>query len=101
MNARRLLGGTCLLIASALPARAEPMSLVILAIDTLRADHLGCYGYERPTSPYIDALARQGLLFEKAIATSPWTLPSFGSMFTGRYPTRHGAGLDGSVRTGG
>ena len=71
--------------------RADGPSIILLSIDTLRADHLGCYGYGRDTSPTIDRLAREGVLFRKAIATSSWTLPSHASMFTGLYPTRHGA----------
>jgi arylsulfatase A-like enzyme len=70
----------------------RPINVVIIAIDTLRADHLGCYGYPRATSPRMDALAREGVLFEHAIAQSPWTLPSFASMLTGVLPQRHGAG---------
>lgn len=81
------------------PAHGSPrLNLLLLAIDTLRADHLGCYGYGRPVSPNIDALARDGLRFERALSASPWTLPSFATMLTGRYPTRHGAGLTGPVR---
>lgn len=72
-------------------ARDGRPSIVLVSIDTLRADHLGCYGYARDTSPTIDALARRGVLFRQAIATSSWTLPSHASMFTGLYPTRHGA----------
>jgi arylsulfatase A-like enzyme len=63
---------------------------VLISIDTLRPDHLGCYGYERPTSPAIDALAARGVLFEDVSAPSPWTLPSHASLLTGLYPRRHG-----------
>ncbi len=70
---------------------SEPRSVIIISVDTLRADHLGCYGYERGTSPAIDALAADGVLFEDASATSPWTLPSHASLLTGLYPSRHGA----------
>jgi arylsulfatase A-like enzyme len=68
-----------------------PLNVVILGIDTLRHDHLGCYGYGRSTSPVIDALAVKGVLFENCIAPSPWTLPSFASLFTSLYPSQHGA----------
>jgi arylsulfatase A-like enzyme len=64
-----------------------------LVADTLRADHLGIYGYDRPTSPALDRLAGEGAVFEKVWATSPWTLPSFGSMLSGQAPSYHGAGL--------
>jgi arylsulfatase A-like enzyme len=71
-------------------------------VDTLRADHLSSYGYHRPTSPRLDALAQQGVLFETAIATSSWTLPSHVSLVTGRYayenPAR-GSPLDPSLPT--
>jgi arylsulfatase A-like enzyme len=60
-------------------------------IDTLRADHLGAYGYPRDTSPEIDALAEKGVIFTRAIAPSSWTLPSTASLFTGRHPTEHRA----------
>ncbi len=64
----------------------RPASHVLLVvIDTLRADHLGCYGYERATSPHIDRLAREGALFRRATAQSSWTGPSMVSMFTGRH----------------
>jgi len=66
-------------------------NVVIIVIDTLRADHLGCYGYARETSPEIDRLAGHGLLFERAIAQAPWTAPSVASLFTGNPPASHGA----------
>ena len=72
--------------------QGRPVNVVIVAIDTLRADHLGCYGYGRPTSPRIDALAARSVVFEQAISQSPWTLPAFASILTGVVPGRHGAG---------
>ncbi len=65
-------------------------NVIVISIDTLRADHVGCYGYERPTSPTLDNLASEGLLFEDVMSTSPWTLPAHGSLLTGLYPNRHG-----------
>ncbi|MBL8766328.1 MAG: sulfatase [Planctomycetes bacterium] len=65
-------------------------NVVLFIVDTLRADHLACYGYPRPTSPRIDALARDGVVFERAIAQAPYTWTSFGSIFTGKYPRAHG-----------
>ena len=65
-------------------------NLIVISIDTLRADMLSCYGYDRPTSPAIDGVAQEGVLFEDVSATSPWTLPSHASIFTGLYPNRHG-----------
>ena len=67
-----------------------PPSIVVVLIDTLRADHLGCYGYERPTSPRIDAFAREAVTFEHALAQCTWTKPSTASIHTGLYPSRHG-----------
>jgi arylsulfatase A-like enzyme len=68
-----------------------PRVVLLISIDTLRADHLGIYGYPRPTSPVIDGLGREGVVFEDANSTSPWTLPAHASMLTGLYPNRHGA----------
>jgi len=64
-------------------------SIVLISIDSLRADHLGCYGYSRSTSPNVDALAADGVLFENPVAPAPWTLPSYASLFTGLYPRTH------------
>ena len=67
-------------------------SVVLVVVDTLRADRLSFHGYERETSPRLSHHARRGVVFERAFATSPWTLPSFASLYTGRIPQRHGAG---------
>jgi arylsulfatase A-like enzyme len=64
---------------------------IVVSLDTLRADHLGVYGHSRPTSPQIDRLAAESVVFERAQATSSWTLPSHASLLTGLYPSRHGA----------
>ena len=82
------------LAACARPERVEPPNIVLISIDTLRADHLGAYGYARDTSPNIDALARRGVLFEKAFTPAPWTLPAHASMLTGLTPYRHGAAIE-------
>ena len=66
--------------------------MILITIDSLRADHLGCYGYGPPTSPALDAFAREGVLFRHAYAASPWTLPSHASLFTGLYEDTHGIG---------
>lgn len=69
----------------------EPLpSIVLITVDTLRADHLGCYGYFRPTSPRLDALAAEGVLFEQHISTIGTTLPAHISLMTGLYPHQHG-----------
>ncbi len=69
--------------------RLPRMNLLVIFVDTLRADHLGCYGYTRNTSPNIDRFAEGSTLFLNALSQSPWTLPSTASLFTGLYPTRH------------
>jgi arylsulfatase A-like enzyme len=66
--------------------------VVLIVIDALRPDHLGCYGHERPTSPVIDALAANSILFETAISAAPWTKTSFSSFLTSLYPFQHGVG---------
>ena len=68
-----------------------PARIVVILIDALRADHLSCYGYVRPTSPSIDSLARDSVLFENAYANANWTKPSVASFFTGLWPTETGA----------
>jgi arylsulfatase A-like enzyme len=69
---------------------SAPTRVVLISIDTLRADHLGCYGYARATSPTLDRIARRGLLFEDVTSTCPWTLPAHASLLTGLYPRRNG-----------
>ncbi len=73
---------------AAAPGAPGPNVLFIL-VDTLRADALGCYGYHRPTSPHIDALAARGVRFEEAVAESSWTIPTVASIFTGVFPAVH------------
>ncbi len=63
--------------------------VVVITIDTLRADHMGAYGYDRRTTPFIDSLARSGVRFEAAYATSSWTVPAMASITTSRYPSVH------------
>ncbi len=67
-----------------------PPNLLLVSIDTLRADKLEAYGHARPTSPAIAAFAAEGLVVETVLSTSPWTLPAHASLLTGLYPTRHG-----------
>lgn len=74
--------------ASTSPKRRP--DIILISIDTLRPDHTGCYGYRRPTTPHLDAFAKEAVLFENAISAAPWTLPSHTSMFTSLYPNRHG-----------
>ena len=67
-----------------------PSKIVLITIDTLRADHLSCYGYERKTSPNIDSLAKKGIVCNNVYAPSSWTIPSMASLFTSVYPINHG-----------
>ena len=62
-----------------------------MVVDTTRADRLSCEGYSRPTTPRIDRLAREGAVYLKAWSPAPWTLPAHASLFTGLYPSTHGA----------
>ena len=80
------------LMAAVACAPPRPNGVVLIVVDTLRADHLGLYGYARDTSPGIDRWAERAAVFEQALATAPWTLPTFGSIFTGHLPTTHLAG---------
>jgi arylsulfatase A-like enzyme len=72
---------------------AEHLNVILITIDCLRADHIGAYGYDRGNTPNMDALATQGLVFEQATAQTPWTLPSFASLFTSMYPTELNLGV--------
>jgi arylsulfatase A-like enzyme len=85
-----LLAAACCVFSCA--TETQQYNVMVIGVDTLRPDHLGCYGYERDTSPEIDKLAGEGVLFENVMSQSPWTLPSFATVFTSLYPTQHGAG---------
>lgn len=76
-----------------LPARGDKLRppLIIWLVDTMRSDHLSCYGYQRNTSPNMDVLAEEGLRFEALTAQSSWTKPSIASILTGLHPSAHGA----------
>lgn len=79
------------------PAPESP-SVVLIVVDTVRADHMGLYGYERDTTPRLERWAEQGTVFENGFSAAAWTLPGVGSIFTGLYPSQHGAGLSGPSR---
>ena len=76
--------------AAAATAPPPARNVLLVTIDTLRADHLGCYGYDRPTSPALDEFAAGSVLFEHAMSTSSWTLPAMASLMTSSLPSRHG-----------
>jgi arylsulfatase A-like enzyme len=80
--------GACLCACARVP---EGPNVLLISIDSLRADHLACYGYARPTSPAIDRLAAEGLLFEQHVSSSSWTLPGHASLFTSLPDSVHGA----------
>lgn len=71
-------------------ASSPPSHLFLISIDCLRASHVGAYGYEKPTTPHIDELARDAVVFRDAVSTSSWTLPAHMSMLTGLTPSQHG-----------
>lgn len=91
---RRLLPGLGILLAAAGCTRATgpfpDAPVVLVSIDTLRSDRLGCYGYAKGETPVLDALAREGVVFDAAFSHSPLTLPAHASLFTGLLPPRHG-----------
>jgi arylsulfatase A-like enzyme len=82
---------SALFFASRDVGRGAAPNVILISIDTLRADHLGCYGYARPTSPAIDAFCREAVRFRTAIASAPSTLTSHASILTGLAPQHHGA----------
>jgi choline-sulfatase len=96
---------TLLALAACQPARppaapAVPPSVLLVTIDTLRADRLGAYGDAQARTPHLDALAREGLVFERAYAPAPLTLPSHATMLTGLLPPAHGVRGNGSFVLG-
>jgi arylsulfatase A-like enzyme/peptidoglycan/LPS O-acetylase OafA/YrhL len=72
------------------PASPSRPNIVLISIDTLRSDHVSGLGYGRPTTPVLDALARDGTIFTRAYSTASWTAPAIVSLLTGRYPLEHG-----------
>jgi len=81
--------------------------ILIISIDAMRPDHLSCYGYDRPTTPAIDSIARDGVLFTRAYTQANWTKPAIASLFTGLYQRHHGITVgstliepDGTVHKG-
>ncbi|MDC0357873.1 sulfatase [Oligoflexia bacterium] len=91
-----VLGMLALLVSLAQPSSAAPKTLptdfniVLIVIDTLRADHLPAYGYRQSTAPFLSKLAAESVLFKRAIATSSWTSPATASIMTSLYPFQHG-----------
>ena len=81
------------------PATNSMPNVILITLDTVRAKNLSLYGYERQTTPQLEKLAKDGVVFEQAIATAPWTLPSHGSIFTGQYPHEFSFGWTESFKT--
>ncbi|MFQ5495910.1 MAG: sulfatase-like hydrolase/transferase, partial [Phycisphaerae bacterium] len=71
-------------------APVRPKNLILISMDTVRPDHLGCYGYTRPTTPRLDAYARTGARFLQCTSSSSWTTPAHLTIFTGLEPATHG-----------
>ncbi len=80
------------------PGDAAGFNLLLVTLDTVRSDHLGCYGYAAAQTPTIDSLAARGVQFDKAITPMPLTLPSHATMLTGLYPPRHGVRGNGNFQ---
>jgi arylsulfatase A-like enzyme len=72
------------------PASPARPNVIMITMDTVRSDHLGCYGYERPTSPNIDAFTGNATKYTHALAAAPWTAPTHASLFTALFPFEHG-----------
>lgn len=79
-----------LLLAACTPPAAERPNVLLLSVDTLRADRLGAFGYERDTTPALDRFAAESVVFDRAVAQAPWTLPSLASLMSGMPTTTHG-----------
>ncbi|MFQ5876508.1 MAG: sulfatase [Acidobacteriota bacterium] len=96
-----MLRRTCpiLLGALALAGCAAPdrPNILLIVIDTARADRFPFAGYDRPTAPFLQAVAREGTVYERAFSPAPWTVPAHASLFTGQYPSLHGTDC-GSLR---
>lgn len=75
--------------------RPAPVNVLLITLDTTRADHIGCYGYAAAKTPALDGLAQRGVMFERAITVAPLTLPAHATLMTGLYPPEHGLRLNG------
>lgn len=98
-RAFRVLAFGCLVLAAGCGKR-DPLNVLLITVDTLRADHLGCYGYSPARTPQIDRLAQEGVRATNAAAVAPITLPSHASILTGLLPPAHGVRDNGSYALG-
>jgi len=94
VRSMRSVSSLCLLLPVLVCACGKPVgpNVILIIVDTMRADHLGCYGYDRACTPTIDSLAAEGTLFASCQANAPWTLPSHASIWTGLTPLQHRTG---------
>jgi len=93
-----VLGGVGAGCAPERPLPSNAPNILIVTLDTVRADHVSCYGYPRETTPVLDRLAVEGQRLKNFTAVSSWTLPSHASLFTGLFPSSHGAHYSGDAR---
>ncbi len=84
-----IMGVAIFLLVGAVKKKPKGPNIIVIVVDCLRADHVGAYGYKRPTSPTIDRVAAKGITFRNAYSAAPWTKPSVASIFTSLYPNRH------------
>ncbi len=99
MNGRGLSAGVTLWVAATILAAStgcdggppSKPNLILVLVDTLRADHTSVYGYERDTTPSLRRIAEEGLVFRSHFANAPWTKPSVASIVTGLHPSAHGS----------
>ncbi len=94
LSRRDFLAASVALGVAACRSRLEKPHVVLITLDTTRRDRLGFYGYARKTTPRLDELAALSVVYEHAVAASSWTLPSHASIFTGKFPSSHGADYD-------
>ena len=87
-------------VVTAAPPAAGTPDVILISMDTTRADHMSTYGYARPTSPNLTALAADALTFPQGRSVAQWTVPGHASMLTGMYPSRHGAHYSGDWNAG-
>ncbi len=83
---------------SVTPGAARGFNVALITLDTLRADRVGCYGYDRVRTPALDSLAAAGVRFTDAVTPAPMTLPAHATIHTGKYPPGHGARDNGTYR---
>ncbi|MCC7142673.1 MAG: sulfatase-like hydrolase/transferase [Candidatus Eisenbacteria bacterium] len=89
-----------LLLGPACGGKPKPPNVIVVTLDTTRADHIGCYGADFAHTPNLDALAREGVRFDRAVTPVPMTLPSHTTMMTGSLPPRHGVRNNGAYQLG-